>query len=257
MSESSQARFTQVETPELGEYQPLSATAVAALLASIAGIVAAFQPWLVAIPLFAAVLSAIAMVIASRPDARASGRWLATTGLLFSLFIVGFASARGYSRKQHLCDLARPHAEAWLRLLLDGRIKEAHQLTQEESMRDKGDLDMVYSVGEREAAAAMAALEGADGTAPTLDAMASAPKPRRDEIEQFKAMPYVQKLLKLTPHATLSFVGEELISDTALDTVIAQTYAVAGADGEEPFEVTLVLKRSLYGDHASWHVSMQ
>ncbi|MBP88012.1 MAG: hypothetical protein CMJ64_15015 [Planctomycetaceae bacterium] len=242
----------------MDDYAPLSGFAVAGLISSLAGIVAVFQPWLVAVPALAVVVSIVAVARLSRPTTRAGGKWMAAFALLLSLFLVGFASARSDARKQHLQDVARPHAETWLRLILEGRVKEAHQLTFEESLRDKGDLDHAYSIGEQEAEEAMRALSGPDGKAPGFDAMAGLAKPRRDELEKFVAMPNVEKLLKLTPDAMLTFVSDELILDSASKSTISETFSVADDTGRAPpFEVTLVLERNDYGDHGSWHVSMQ
>ena len=255
MSESVR-RFSEVETAELGEYKPLSRLAVVGVVVAFVGIIAAFQPWLVAIPALAAVMSAIAVATSARSDSQAGGRWLASCGLLLALFLVGFASARSYSRKQHLRDLARPHAESWLRLILEGRVKEAHQLTLKESERDKGDLDKAYSIGQTESMMAMTTLHEPHEDGADSDAMAEAPRPRRDELEVFVAMPYVAKLLDHTPEAAINFVSDELILDTTSRTTIAETFSVV-EPGHEELEVTMVLQRTAYGGHASWHVSTQ
>ena len=117
-------------------------------------------------------------------------------------------------------------------------------------MRDKGDLDEIYSRGQEDVQAAMAAFEA--GGNPSEDM----PEARRDEIERFVELEYVEKLLKLTPEATLTFVGDDVILDSPSKTTIAETFSVSHDDAE-PFEVTLVLERNQYKDHGAWHVSLQ
>jgi hypothetical protein len=90
-----------------------------------------------------------------------------------------------------------------------------------------------------------------------MEAVANMPPARREELELFVTLPYVVKLLELNPEATVRFVSNSLLFDNASKTQIAETFSIEGASGQEPFEVTMVLERQLYGDQASWKVSMQ
>lgn len=141
MSESDrgQSHFTGVaEMPELEEYRPINPLVIAACLAGLLSLLAVFHPLLWVLPVAAIIISLAAIVRVSTGQRRSSGRNAAIFALCVAVFAGAYAPARAISRERTLLSAARAKAEAWLALIQQGRVQEAHQLTMQPELRFQG-----------------------------------------------------------------------------------------------------------------------
>ncbi|GIW91218.1 MAG: hypothetical protein KatS3mg109_1650 [Pirellulaceae bacterium] len=104
---------------------PLTALAFTSLLAPPLW----FAPWV------SAVVAARGVWLAHRGPDRWKGGRLSLVMLLVSLFLMAFAPSRYVYSQRLLISTARRHAEAWLELIRQGKLYEAHQLSLEQHER--------------------------------------------------------------------------------------------------------------------------
>jgi hypothetical protein len=125
----------QTTEPEVPEYRPLSALAIASLVLGLASVSALFYPLFWAVPLVAATCALLAMrQIRARP-AELSGKTLAVIGLVLALLFVSWGATHHLVRRRTLLRHAEPIANEWLQRVLEGRQEEAHQMFLEPARR--------------------------------------------------------------------------------------------------------------------------
>lgn len=128
--ESPEVRFADPEAPELSDYRPVDRWVVFAIIASLLSFTAFVMPTLWIFPLVATLLSVIAIRSVLDESRPTMGRKGALFALFLSLFILGCAPMRHATLIWLTSRQARIHADAWLELVREGRLPEAHQLTQ-------------------------------------------------------------------------------------------------------------------------------
>ena len=116
------------DAEELGGYRAISPLAPVVLLLGIGSLLALIHPLLWCVPFIAVVLA----ILGLRKIARNSdliGRTGILIGLALALFLGAVAPSRMISRNWMLARESRRIAQAWLELIRDGDLQEAHQWT--------------------------------------------------------------------------------------------------------------------------------
>ncbi len=239
------------EAPELDDYRPISPLVIAACVAGLVSLLAVFHPLLWVLPVVAAVLSVSAIVRVSSAHSRYSGRGAAVAALCLATLMGSYAPARSISRDRTLYAEAREKAEAWISLIQQGRLQEAHQLSLNASDRFKGpgSLDAHYAgVPLRSTSTNHADDEGmsAEMAGPSLG----------DQLKEFIAKPGTAKLLELGPQARIQHLGDVAINFEYGDLRITQRYRASGVHAGRPesFEFLVHATRREEPQFASWKV---
>lgn len=129
----SEAKFADSESDD--EYQSLSVLAMLALFASLASPLALLTPLLWFFPIIPIVLGLFAIgAISRRPDSLTGSR-LAIIAIVIGAFFLALAPARAAARRIWLGAEAQQHADAWLDLVIAGKIAESYNLTLSSDMR--------------------------------------------------------------------------------------------------------------------------
>ena len=127
------------EAAELGEYRSLQSLAVLTLVLGILSCLALFRTMFWIVPLVTLILGVIALrLLAANPEK--IGRKAAIWGMALALLFGAWAPSRYFSRQWWLAGQARTYADAWMELVQQKKLKEAHQLhgRQETSERARG-----------------------------------------------------------------------------------------------------------------------
>jgi hypothetical protein len=128
-AESTQVQFTDPEAPELSDYRPVDLWVILAIALALLSLTAFLVPLFWIVPLLATGVSIVALRSVHDDTRPTSGRKGAVVALVISLFILGAAPARYITIMTMIAQQGRNHAEAWLELVRQGRLQEAHQLT--------------------------------------------------------------------------------------------------------------------------------
>ena len=118
------------EADDLGDGRRTSRLAATALILSFPALLGLFHPLLLVIPLLSAVLAAAGMRAISANPTALTGRGAALVALSIAMLILGWSPARTYTRTTRLYAQAEKFGVDWIKLLSEGRTKEAHQLRQ-------------------------------------------------------------------------------------------------------------------------------
>jgi len=119
---------TAAESDSLTQYRSISSLAVLALLFGLASPLALVNPLLLAVPVAAIVLAMFALRQIAANVEILSGQGLALVALFAGVGILVYTPVRLYTRNEVLNGTARQLAEAFLELLKQGKLQEAHQL---------------------------------------------------------------------------------------------------------------------------------
>jgi len=145
-SNDSSSRFSDVGTLDYDEYKPLSVLAITAFVVSFVSLLALAHSLMWVLPIVSLAVSLIALVRLTRPAAQEGGKTLAILGLLLTLLIIGYIPARTISRQQEISRQGREYAREWLQMVLNGKLKEAHQLSLRSHERETVYLDVAYAM---------------------------------------------------------------------------------------------------------------
>jgi hypothetical protein len=220
----------------VAQYPSVSVPAVLALLLGVASAGALISPLWWCIPLVAATLAVLALRSIARSERVVLGRRAAVIGLLLGLGFVGWGVTRYYLRQRILQQQAHQHADAWLQLVQQGRLHEAHQLHLGQDQRQTPEADLAkYYRDSRE--------------------------PQREFHSFFDVAP-VRDLVDQGAHGRLRFLGDKgVLAEGAPGTssdVITLSYALDyEQDGQPtslPFLITLVRTRNRGDADARWQV---
>jgi flagellar biosynthesis protein FliP len=124
-----QVAFTDPEAPEISEYRPLNQWVVLAVALTVLSLSAFLMPIFWIFPLLAVIVSFVALRSLLDETRPTSGRRGAVMALVLSLFILGCAPVRYITVMMMTANQGRAHAEAWLAMVQEGRLHEAHQLS--------------------------------------------------------------------------------------------------------------------------------
>jgi hypothetical protein len=119
----------------LAEYRSLATLAVVSVGLGLAAALVLVSPLLapVAVGGIVAAIAALRAIRTSKGELTGAG--LAIAGLCLSVFFLAFGLTRHLGRQGTLEDRGREMASVFLDLLMDGRVREAHQFRQSPSLR--------------------------------------------------------------------------------------------------------------------------
>lgn len=130
MSEMSSGALSGGQIQEEDSYRSFSGAALLSLLVSGLALTAFLHPVLWFVAAASALFAGFVLVmLSSQPEV--SGRSMAVIGLVISLFSLGGAVSRYYSRQQMLYRHAREYGENWFALVKSGEVEKAFELTLE------------------------------------------------------------------------------------------------------------------------------
>lgn len=227
-----------VEAPELEGYRPISPLVIVACIVGLASVLAIVHPLLWIVPIVAAVLSICAIVRVSAAQSRYGGRSAAIAALCFAVFIGSYAPARTISRERALYEQARLNVEAWLSLLQQGRVQEAHQLSLNEHERFQGPASLADHYAEvpppsrMSPASQMEAMEEASMQGP----------PPAVKLKGFVAEPVVAKLLEFGEQARIEHL-KNVQSELSFGTHrLTLRYRAAGVHAGQPESIEFLIR---------------
>ncbi|MBC8354220.1 MAG: hypothetical protein H8E66_19680 [Planctomycetes bacterium] len=251
MSESDlrEAQFSgSAETPELEDYHPISPLTIGACLAACASLLAVIHPILWVVPVVAVVLSTCAIVRVSSAHSRYSGRTAAVFALCGAVLIGAYAPARVLSRDRLLYARSQEKAAEWIKLIQEGRVQEAHQLSLSESARFRGPESL---------ASHYRALPPIHGSS-TEDVMReSMGGPRAGEqLRMFVSEPVVAKLLAFGDRAQIEHLENGTIGYDYGDVTVVQVFRASGVvgGGSESIDFLIRTSRREGKNLGSWKV---
>jgi len=244
--------FRTTDPEELTDYQSFSRLAIAALILGILSATALIQPLLWVVPVVAVILSFVAMRQIALSDERPSGRVLAITGLSLAVIFGSWASTWYLSRYFLLVRQAREHSEAWLNLVREGRLYEAHQLSisYSERARPGEKLEPLYTAP-RDASAQSKPADTGDVPMP--------PAPQLPEVfQQWRQNKPLDQIiafgknsqLRFDQHLKLTRIG---VGHTMFEELFTAAYNKEGLPATLQFKV--VVERIVSGDIAHWQVT--
>lgn len=137
-SPSTTEHFHPDEQP-LKEYSSISWLAVLSLGLGIASALTLVSPALAIVPVLTAGAAFIALRQIAASEGQLTGRWPATVGLCLAMVFLGWGITRQSTRQAALLAEAERAVDAWLELVRDGKLYEAHQRMRSADSRVKGD----------------------------------------------------------------------------------------------------------------------
>lgn len=134
-------------TEEISDYRSIAVSAIMGFAAGLLAFVSLAHPSLWLVPLLALACSAFALVrIHLRPDLL-FGRRLALLGLALGLFFLVAAPLRYYGERYLLERQAEEYFRAWIALVKEKHLEQAHQATLHPRYRQPDGTDLVEFYG--------------------------------------------------------------------------------------------------------------
>ncbi len=121
--------------PDLTPYRAISPWAVGTLLAGLAAPLALLGPLLWWVPLVAIPLAFLAFRQLRQSDPRYVGQTAAVCGMCLAALFFGWSVTQVLSREIRSTATARELVDGWLKLVLAGQLREAHQIQSAASRR--------------------------------------------------------------------------------------------------------------------------
>ena len=218
----------------LAGYRTLSTLAIVSLLFGLAAPLCFVMPLLMAIPLFGAAISTVALRRIAESEGALAGRWAAVAGLVLCVASATAAVAHSQTTRYLRTGQAESIARDWLGLLLAGQTDQAFQLT-------------------------------STGSRPPAPPGPGEPAPIETPLEHFSHQPLVAALAAAGPNSEIQLNGTETYEAQRSGQIfVGQRFAITpppsattdGAAPPEPIVAVLTLeltKRS--GDRpARWLV---
>lgn len=128
--------------PERTQYRPISPWSVATLLVGLASPLALIGPLLWFVPLIAIPFGWLAFRQLAQRELRYIGQTAAVSGLCLAALFCGWSVAQRLSREARISAEAQKFADAWLDIVLAGKLHEAHQLQSAASRRQSHGTDL-------------------------------------------------------------------------------------------------------------------
>jgi hypothetical protein len=214
---------------DLPEYDPISdvefrqppqVLAIVTLVLGLLSFVALFKTTLWIFPFVTIVLGGVSVFSLARNPEKI-GRKAALLGIVLAVFFGSWAASRYFSRQQWLCGQARQNADAWLELIQENKLHEAHQLHLHPHERDD-------YVGKR--------------------ASSTEEQPESDYDSFYGSSP-LREFVKVAPEATVEFVRvEDYVPNgiTGLTDTFVLRYVARYEEAGQPQELALriVMRRN-------------
>ncbi len=244
------------ETPELDDYRPISPLVIVACIATFVSLLALAHPLLWICPAIAAILSICAMVQVSAAQSRFSGRSLAAVCLCATALIGAYAPARSLSREHVLYTQARAKAEQLFSLLRQGRVQEAHQLTQSPVDRYKGP-ETLATYYTTDPVAETPSMRRDDNPDNPPEMPADVPRdPPSLELENFLKDAVIAKLVAYGPQVRIEHIQNFAIQNVYGTLKVTQQFQAHGVDNGQPESIDFLLRSQRRKDEstADWQV---
>ncbi|GAA4429201.1 DUF4190 domain-containing protein [Bremerella cremea] len=124
---STESRFS-AENEDLLEYRELSRLAIAAMVLGVLSVLSIFTPVLWILPVLAIILGLVSYFQITRSEVL-TGKGMALAGIGLAAIWLGIGVTQGVVRDRIMRENSRVLAQAWLDMMLEGKILESHQLT--------------------------------------------------------------------------------------------------------------------------------
>ena len=230
-SESPEARFSSsADFDQIGEYRSFNPAAALAFVLGLGSMFAlvSFMSWVV--PLVGVAVGALALWLATRRE-NMGGKFLAWTGIFLSLLFLSMAVSQFISQRQVIYGEAEVIGRRWLKLVVEGEDKIAHQAMMHPANRQaRGfSVDEYYEMDKD----AQIAKEKIFTSSPAKDILGIGKDAKIDLIK-----------------------NHSQAVDLKYGKLIFQTYRVE-ASGKRPIDATLIIARSYKEElnRASWIVA--
>lgn len=238
------------ESPELDHYRPISPLVVVACVAALASLLAVVHPLLWIVPAVAVLLSVSAIIRLSSPQSRHGGRNAAVAALCLAALIGSYAPARTISRDRALFAESRAKTDEWLSLVQQGRVQEAHQLTQNSFDRFSGPGSLASHY------AYVPPQEPPSASMQDLDMPPGGGQSPADQLKEFVAWPVVAKLLELGDQSRVEHLRSVEKRFLHGDLEITQRYRLSGLLDGQSGSTEFLIRATRHEDEnfASWKV---
>lgn len=129
--------------PEEDTYAPIDPLSVLSLLGGIGALLATiFSPVFIGLGVIGIILGLSSLVRIYKSEGTLTGYWVATVGVGLSILFTSTYLSYSTSRDYRICSNARQNAEAWIEMVQDGKLLEAHQLTRHFFQRELPGTDL-------------------------------------------------------------------------------------------------------------------
>ncbi len=245
-------KFTASEEAELAEYRRPSVQAILALILGVLSPTALIHPMYWIVPVVAAAIALIALRRIATSDGQLTGRGIALVALLLAMLFGAWAPSRLFSRQATLYREARQYSQAWLDLVLAGRLYEAYELHLQSASRHPPGTDFEKIYGEFNLP-----LEAPVNT--PLGGFPSTEQPR-EALRHFFSMPPLDRVVAIGSRGKARFDSNDQLhhDERSQSDLILQTYSITYDDNGENqgFQIVVAMRRVAAGDStdALWHV---
>jgi len=215
---SDSIRFTGPEEEQLVRYRELNKLALVALLVGLASVLTLVHPLLMLVPVAGVVCAVVALrTIRSNPEVW-TGAWLATVGLVLSLFFLGWGISWSSTRPSRLVAQAQRFADDWFKLVQQNELYAAHQLRQSTDTRAPvtGRLDDYYR---------------------------SQPPEARENYQQFATSPVIVALTKAGPDHPPEFVAAAGTDHTSTADLVSLRYRLPAVKDQPMWSILIKIQR--------------
>jgi hypothetical protein len=222
-------RFSGPEEEQLVRYRAVNKLAIVAMLLGLASVLTLVHPLLMLVPLAGVVCAIVALrSIRANPDT-STGTSAAVTGLVLSLFFLGWGVGWSATRPARINQQAEQLANDWLELLQRGHFYAAHQLRMSTSVRAPltGRLDDYYR---------------------------SQPPELLRNFNDFAKSPVIEALVKAGPKHPPVFHG---VAETERDgkaELIRLRYQLPASDGVPVWSLLVTVRREATDRGANWQI---
>ncbi len=137
------------EQGDFENYRTISRSAVTALILAMLSLSAFASPALWIAPILAGFLALVALR-GIRKTEHLTGAGIAGLAIFLSAFTLVAAPTRHLSRRHTLTTQAREHVDSWCKLVIDGKLPQAYELTLEYTDRNAAGVDLETLYGPQE-----------------------------------------------------------------------------------------------------------
>lgn len=251
--ENQSSAFTEEPNLIVEEYRPIMPLAIISLVIGILSSITLLNIYLVVVPAIGALLGVVALVRLTVNRKRASGLWVASLGLMLSLFFGSWAVSQSASDNAVVYRQAREHAEFWFSLLKDGKIYQAYELRLAYPQRKMPGVDLAEVYKERgEGFFANAELAEEMGT--TAQEMSLSK--RGLNFSGFVSGEPFRRIYEHAQEGEFEFVRNLGMRQSGVNRRVAQLYRLSYKDErDEPqrIEFILEMERTFYPDDRVYH----
>ena len=228
-SQADIAHFAASDAEQVENYSTVSALAVVSLVLGLASLFSFAGPVFLAIPLFGAAVSIVALRRIANSDGALVGRWAAASGLVLCVAFATASVTRGEALEFLRTRRASDFGRQWLAIVSAGRLEEAFRSTTPAS-------------------------QGAPPPEP------GAPPPETTPLEDFSNQPIIQSLVTIGEDARIEHVETVAYEPTSSrQYTVTQRFRVAPAGGEassrvEQVDLTIHRARQRGKSGLSWFI---